>query len=76
MKQIHSHRKQQQNILSHAAPTALPFESVGTVTSETPPNDLGGCGSSSEPAAVGNKSLVPRLVQTQVYADLEAESKI
>lgn len=40
------------------------------------PNDLRGCGSSSEPAAVGNKSLVPLLVQTQVYDDLEADSKI
>lgn len=41
-----------------------------------PPNDLGGCGSSSESAAVGNKSLVPLLVQTQVYADLEADGEI
>lgn len=76
MKQTNLHRKQQHNILSRAAPLRSLSDLSELLSVKLPPNDLGGCGSISEPAAVGNKSLVPLLVQTQVYADLEADSKI
>lgn len=58
---------------SRTLPPVRSLSDLSELLSVKPPRMIS---EGAEPAAAGNKSLVPLPVQTQVYADLEADSKI